>query len=126
MAVIILNNESIASNRCVPLWCVQSNGTSAATNESGRTFMFEIGGVFYGSGGSISPVSPVGGLYTCIFSASKISVTGVGPVMYSSSTALRSEERRVGKEGRSRGAPYYLKKKKTEEENTPHRVDTNI
>src|SRR2546428_2032263 len=88
MAVIMVNNESVVAIRCVPLWGVQWNGTSAATNESGRTFMFEIGGVFYGSGGSISAVSAVDGLYTCIFSASKISVTGVGQVMYSSSTAL--------------------------------------
>ena len=88
MAIEIKINESNASNRCVPIWCVQSNGTSACTNESGATFMFEIGGVFYGSGGSISAVSAVAGLYTCIFSASKVSVAGVGQVMYSSGTAL--------------------------------------
>ena len=88
MAVTIILNESVTSNRCVPVWCVQSNGTSAATNESGRTFNFEIGGVFYGSGGSISAVSAADGLYTCIFSASKLSVPGVGQVMYSSGTAL--------------------------------------
>src|SRR2546427_1545 len=29
---------------------------------------------------------------------------------------IRSEERRVGEEGRSRGAPYHLKKKKKEKE----------
>src|SRR2546426_11224623 len=96
MAVIILNNESVASNRCVPIWCVQSNGTSAATNESGRTFMFEIGGVFYGSGGSISAVSAVDGLYTCIFSAFKVSGTGRGQVMYSSNTALPGSAPLVG------------------------------
>src|SRR2546430_7007240 len=87
MAVTILLNESVGSNRCVPLWCVQSNGTSACTNESGATFNFEIGGVYYGSGGSLSAVSANMGLYTCIFSASKLSVPGVGQVMYSSGTA---------------------------------------
>jgi len=88
VAVTILLNESVGSNRCVPLWCVQSNGTSACTNESGATFNFEIGGVYYGSGGSLSAVSANIGLYTCIFSASKLSVPGVGQVMYSSGTAL--------------------------------------
>src|SRR2546429_6444419 len=88
MAVTILLNESVGSNRCVPLWCVQSNGTSACTNESGATFNFEIGGVYYGSGGSLSAVSANMGLYTCIFNASKVCVPGVGLVMYSSGTAL--------------------------------------
>src|ERR1019366_8672126 len=32
----------------------------------------------------------------------------------------RSEERRVGKEGRFRGAPYYLKKKKKKKRTTIH------
>jgi hypothetical protein len=68
--------------------CFQSNGTSAATFESGRTFMFSVGGVFYGSGGSISAVSGIDGMYTCNFSASKVSVLGPGMVMYSSNTAL--------------------------------------
>src|SRR5256886_804572 len=62
--------------------------SSVCTNESGATFNFEIGGVNYGSGGSLSAVSANMGLYTCIFSASKLSVPGVGQVMYSSGTAL--------------------------------------
>jgi hypothetical protein len=71
---------------------VQSNGTSACTNESGRTFYFSVGGVDYGSGGSISAISSAMGLYECLFSASKVSVMGQGRVYYggvnSSSTAM--------------------------------------
>jgi hypothetical protein len=92
--ILLKLNESNASLRVVPLPSLisASNGTSAATNESGRTFYFSIGGVDYGSGGSISAVSAVMGIYTCNFSASKISVSGPGMVYYggpnSSATAL--------------------------------------
>ena len=68
--------------------CFQSNGTSAATFESGRTFNFAMGGVFYGSGGSLSVVSASDGAYMANFSASKVSVLGHGMVIYSSGTAL--------------------------------------
>lgn len=68
--------------------CFQSNGTSAATNEGGRAFTFAIGGVFYGSGGSLSAVSASDGAYMANFSASKVSVLGHGMVLYSSNTAL--------------------------------------
>lgn len=89
MSVQLVLNQSGASLRNVPLPpLVQSNGTSACTNESGRTFFFELGGVDYGSGGSLSVISAAAGLYTCNFSASKISVTGQGSVYYSSGTAL--------------------------------------
>lgn len=89
MSVLLVLNQSGASLRNVPLPpLVQSNGTSACTNESGRTFFFELGGVDYGSGGSLSVISAAAGLYTCNFSASKISVTGQGSVYYSSGTAL--------------------------------------
>lgn len=84
----IVLNESNASRRSVPIMCFQSDGSSAATFESGRTFMFSMGGVFYGSGGSISAVSSVDGMYMCNFSASKVSVLGQGMVQYSSNTAL--------------------------------------
>lgn len=89
MSVVLLVNQSGASLRNVPLPpLVQSNGTSACTNESGRTFFFELGGVDYGSGGSLSAISANAGLYTCNFAASKLSVTGQGSVYYSSGTAL--------------------------------------
>ena len=89
MSVVLLLNQSGASLRNVPLPpLVQSNGTSACTNESGRTFYFELGGVDYGSGGSLSVISANLGLYACNFSASKLSVTGQGSVYYSSNTAL--------------------------------------
>ena len=88
MAVFIELNESVASRRCVPMWCVQSNGTSAATNESGASFFFSIGGVDYGSGGSLSAISANAGLYSANFAASKVSVVGQGFTYYSSGTAL--------------------------------------
>lgn len=88
MAIRILLNESNASRRAIPIWLVGSNGTTPATGESNNTFMFSIGGVFYGSGGSVSATSAVNGMYDCIFSASKVSVLGPGQVMYGSSTAL--------------------------------------
>lgn len=93
MSVLIQLNESNASRRVVPLPpLVQSNGTSACTNESGRTFGFMIGGVDYGSGGSISAVSTVMGTYVALFAASKVSAMGQGMIYYggtsSSSTAL--------------------------------------
>ena len=93
MAVVIQLNESSASSRCVPIFCVQSNGTSAATNESGRTFYWALGGVDYGAGGTLSAVSATMGMYMCNFSASKLSVVGQGYVYYglpnSSATALQ-------------------------------------
>ena len=84
----IWKNESRASYRVVPLWLVKSDGTSAATNESGATFNFSLGGAYYGSGGSLSAVSAPMGLYVAAFSASKLSRTGAGMVMYSSGTAI--------------------------------------
>jgi hypothetical protein len=84
----IVLNESLASRRCIPIMCFQSNGTTPATGESGTTFMFAMGGVFYGSGGSLSAVSAVAGCYMANFSASKVSVLGHGMVMYNSATAL--------------------------------------
>lgn len=88
MSVEITVNESNASLRVVPLWLVGSNGTTPATGESGATFMFEVGGAFYGSGGSLSLVSSTAGQYVAVFSASKLSVLGPGVVMYQSATAL--------------------------------------
>lgn len=92
--ILLKLNESSASLRVVPLPSLISASatTSAATNESGRTFYFSIGGVDYGSGGSLSAVSAAMGMYTCNFAASKISVSGPGFVYYglpnSSLTAL--------------------------------------
>jgi hypothetical protein len=93
--ILLKLNELSASLRVVPLPPLVrvSDSTSAATNESGRTFYFSIGGVDYGSGGSLSAVSAAMGMYHACFSASKISVTGPGMVYYglpnSSGTALQ-------------------------------------
>jgi len=70
------------------MWLVGSNGTSPATGESGSTFSFSIGGVDYGSGGSIVAVNANQGLYSCNFVASKVSVLGPGFVYYGSANAL--------------------------------------
>lgn len=93
MTIQIVLNESNASRRCVPIQLLRvSDGTSAATNESGRTFYFSLGGVDYGSGGSLSAISAAMGMYHCCFSASKVSRIGAGAVYYglpnSSGTAL--------------------------------------
>ena len=64
--ILLKLNESSASLRVVPLPSLLSASatTSAATNESGRTFYFSIGGVDYGSGGSLSAVSAAMALTT--------------------------------------------------------------
>lgn len=84
----LVKNQSSASLRCVPIWLVGSDGTSPATGESNSTFFFYLGGVDYGSGGSLSAVSAGAGHYSCNFSGSKISITGQGAVYYRSATAL--------------------------------------
>src|SRR5690554_8126395 len=67
----------------------------------------------------IAGVDPKVGLYASFSIAVIISITGGRPGMISAATAatavlMRSEERRVGKECRSRWAPYHEKKKKVE------------
>lgn len=84
----IFLNESTASRRCVPIWCVQSNGTSAATNEGGGVFQWGLGGVSYGTGGTLSAISAIDGSYMANFRASVLSLAGPGVVQYSSGTAL--------------------------------------
>src|SRR5207302_539559 len=64
MPIFITLNESSASSRCVPVWTVQSNGTSAATNESGATFFFSLGGVDYGSGATVGAGNFAPGVYS--------------------------------------------------------------
>src|SRR5690349_17928463 len=81
-SVQLVLNQSSASLRCVPIWLVGSDGTSPATGESNSTFFFYLGGVDYGSGGSLSATSAGAGHYSCNFSASKLSVTGQGAVYY--------------------------------------------
>ena len=88
MAFQILINESNASRRAVPIWLVGSDGTTPVTNASGATFMFHIGGAFYGSGGSLSVVSASAGEYVCAFADSKVSVLGPGVVMYQAAATL--------------------------------------
>ena len=88
MAFRILLNESNASRRAVPIWLVGSDGTTPITNASGATFMFQIGGAFYGSGGSLSVVSANAGEYVCAFADSKVSVLGPGVVMYQAAATL--------------------------------------
>jgi hypothetical protein len=88
MAIRIKLNESNASRRCVPIWLVGSNGTTPITSASDKTFTFSLGGVFYGSGGSLSGVSSADGLYDCVFAASRVSVLGAGQVMYADGSTL--------------------------------------
>lgn len=82
-------NESNASKRVIPIWCVQSNGSSAATNESGGQPQLMLGGAFLGNTvNTLSSVSVLAGEYYSLLSTSEVSTEGIGAVYYSSATAL--------------------------------------
>lgn len=81
--------ESNASRRIVPLWCVQSNGTSVATNEAGGQPQWMLGGVYKGAtSATLSAWSAAAGEYYVVLAASELSVLGQGSVRFSSATAL--------------------------------------
>lgn len=89
MTISIQQWDSNASRRIIPLWCVQSNGTSAATNEAGGQPQFMMGGVYKGAtANTLSAWSANAGEYYIALTASEISVLGQGVVRYSSATAL--------------------------------------
>lgn len=83
--------ESNASKRVIPIWCVQSNGSSAATHEAGGQTTWMFGGAFMGSTNTtLSATSAINGEYYMVLATSEVSVEGVGAVYYSSSTALET------------------------------------
>lgn len=89
MSYAIQVNESTASRRVVYLWCVQSNGTSAATNEAGGRPRMSVGGLsMWTTENTLSAISANAGLYSLLLGSSDISLLGQGTVQYSSGTAL--------------------------------------
>lgn len=89
MSYAIQVDESNASRRVVYLWAVQSNGTSAATNEAGGQPRMSVGGLsMWTTANTLSAISANAGLYSLVLGASDISLLGQGTVQYSSGTAL--------------------------------------
>jgi len=73
----------------VYLWAVQSNGTSAATNEAGGRPLMSVGGVsMWTTANTLSAVSANAGHYALVLGTSDISALGQGTILYSSGTAL--------------------------------------
>lgn len=80
-------NESNASKRVVPIWCVQSNGTTPAALEAGGQPQLMLGGAYLGNtSATLSAVSAARGEYYVLLATSEVSAEGVGAVYYNSST----------------------------------------
>lgn len=91
MTYVINQWESNASLRVIPLLCVQSNGTSVATNEAGGQPTFMVGGVYKGNTtNTLSAWSANAGEYFVTLAASDVSVKGQGVVRFSSTTAIET------------------------------------
>lgn len=89
MSYAVQLDESNASRRVVYLWCVQSNGTSAATNEAGGRPLMSVGGLsMWTTANTLSAMSANAGHYSLVLGASDISLLGQGTILYSSGTAL--------------------------------------
>lgn len=89
MALLIVNNESNASRRVVPVSAISSNGTSPCTLEAGGQPQWMMGGVYKGNtSGTLSAASAGRGEYFVVLTASEVSLVGQGCVYYSSATAL--------------------------------------
>lgn len=89
MSYAVQVNESNASRRVVYLWCVQSNGTSAATNEATGQPRMSVGGLpMWTTANTLSAISANAGLYSLVLGTSDISLLGQGTIQYSSGTAL--------------------------------------
>lgn len=89
MSYAVQVNESNASRRVIYLWCVQSNGTSAATNEATGRPRMSVGGLsMWTTENTLSAVSANAGHYSLVLGASDISLLGQGTILYSSGTAL--------------------------------------
>lgn len=89
MSYAIKLNESNNSLRQVYIWCVQSNGTSAATNEATGQPLMSVGGLpMWATTNTLSAVSANAGLYRLTLGDSDVSVLGQGTILYSSGTVL--------------------------------------
>jgi hypothetical protein len=90
--MFIVRDESVASQRVVPLWCVGSDGTTPAAGEAAGQPQFMIGGVFYGdTTATLSAWSAAAGQYFVTLTQSECSILGPGVVRYSSANALETE-----------------------------------
>lgn len=84
-------NESNASKRVIPIWCVQSNGTTPAALESGGSAQLMFGGAYLGAtAANLSAWSAAAGEYYVLLGTSEVSAEGIGAVRYSSGTALET------------------------------------
>src|SRR5207302_9068866 len=91
MPFTLTRNESTASRRVIPIWCVGSNGTTPATAEAGGQPTWMLGGVYYGATtNTLSAWSANAGEYYVTLSKSETSVVGQGVVRYSSGNALEA------------------------------------
>jgi hypothetical protein len=91
MSIHLTRNESAASRRVIPLWCVGSNGTTPASSEAGGQPTWMIGGVYYGATtNTLSAWSANAGEYFVTLTQSETSVLGQGVVRYSSAGALET------------------------------------
>jgi hypothetical protein len=87
MAYLIKQSESNASYSVVYLWCVKSDGSSAATHETGGQPKYSIGGrAASNTSGVLLDIDSASGLYAVSLGASNASVLGQGVVRYSSTT----------------------------------------
>src|SRR2546430_9284089 len=87
----LTRNESVASRRVIPIWCVGSNGTTPATAEAGGQPTWMLGGVYYGATvNTLSAWSANAGEYYVLLAQSETSVLGQGMVRYSSGNAIET------------------------------------
>ena len=86
---VIGQNELSPEFRRLYFWLVQSNGTSAATSESGNTFAISINGAApYASTATLQSIATARGRYFAQLSTSDISRPGVLQAFYSSATCF--------------------------------------
>lgn len=89
MSFIIHQNEGIAARRRIPLWLVQSNGTTPAQFEAG-TPAFSVNGsaLTAVAAGAAASIATAQGRYYAQLSQSEVSVPGNAIITYSSATCF--------------------------------------
>jgi hypothetical protein len=90
--MFIVRDESVASQRVVPIWCVGSDGTTPATGEAGGQPQFMVGGAFQGNTtATLSAWSAAAGQYYVTLTQAECATLGPGVVRYNSANALETE-----------------------------------
>ena len=84
-------NEQTAARRRLPLWLVQSDGTTPAQFEASAPFISINGGSYYTSAATLSSVSTGVGEYYAQLAPSDLSVLGRGRLIYSSATVGKAD-----------------------------------